>query len=92
MNLVKFSCLVVSSFFIFVTFPVSGAEEQQVVLDGLLSKKGGFDKKEDVECRKIRTTSSRIKRRICLSEIDWKRIEESSQALAREMYSSSSNN
>ena len=44
--------------------------------------------KDLVDCRKVRTTSSRIKRKICLKESEWKRIEESSQLLSREMYSS----
>ena len=44
--------------------------------------------KDLVDCRKVRTTSSRIKRKICLKESLWKRIEESSQLLSREMYSS----
>ena len=44
--------------------------------------------KDLVDCRKVRTTSSRIKRKICLKESQWKRIEESSQLLSREMYSS----
>ena len=44
--------------------------------------------KDEIDCRKVRTTSSRIKRKICLKESQWKRIEESSQLLSREMYSS----
>ena len=44
--------------------------------------------KDLVDCRRVRTTSSRIKRKICLKESQWKRIEESSQLLSREMYSS----
>ncbi len=44
--------------------------------------------KDLVDCRKIRTTSSRIKRKICLKESQWKKMEESSQLLSREMYSS----
>ena len=38
---------------------------------------------KEMDCRKIRVTSSRIKRRICLSKQDWKRLEETSQELAR---------
>ena len=38
---------------------------------------------KEMDCRKIRVTSSRIKRRVCLSKQDWKRLEETSQELAR---------
>ena len=38
---------------------------------------------QEMDCRKIRVTSSRIKRRVCLSKQDWKRLEETSQELAR---------
>ena len=44
--------------------------------------------KKQIDCRKIRTTRSRIKRTICLTELEWQRIEESSQLLSRELYSS----
>ena len=45
-------------------------------------------KKKQIDCRRIRTTRSRIKRTICLTELEWQRIEESSQLLSRELYSS----
>ena len=38
---------------------------------------------KEMDCRKIRVTSSRIKRTVCLSKQDWKRLEETSQELAR---------
>ena len=44
--------------------------------------------KKQIDCRRIRTTRSRIKRTICLTELEWQRIEESSQLLSRELYSS----
>ena len=40
-------------------------------------------KNKELDCRKIRVTSSRIKRNICLTKQDWKRLEETSQELAR---------
>ena len=52
-----------------------------------LENKAKKDKKQ-IDCRKIRTTRSRIKRTICLTELEWQRIEESSQLLSRELYSS----
>ena len=38
---------------------------------------------KEMDCRKIRVTSSRIKRTVCLTKQDWKRLEETSQELAR---------
>ena len=38
---------------------------------------------KEMDCRKIRVTSSRIKKRVCLTKQDWKRLEETSQELAR---------
>ena len=54
---------------------------------GSLENKAKKNKKQ-IDCRKIRTTRSRIKRTICLTELEWQRIEESSQLLSRELYSS----
>ena len=41
--------------------------------------------KDPVDCKKITTLNSRIKRKICLKKSEWKRLEESSQQLVREM-------
>ena len=41
--------------------------------------------KDPVDCKKIKTLNSRIKRKICLKKSEWKRLEESSQQLVREM-------
>ena len=54
---------------------------------GSLENKAKKNKKQ-IDCRRIRTTRSRIKRTICLTELEWQRIEESSQLLSRELYSS----
>ena len=54
---------------------------------GSLENKAKKNKKQ-IDCRRIRTTRSRIKRTICLTELEWLRIEESSQLLSRELYSS----
>ena len=54
---------------------------------GSLENKAKINKKQ-IDCRRIRTTRSRIKRTICLTELEWQRIEESSQLLSRELYSS----
>ena len=61
----------------------SSSKEDQ----GYLEKKAKKNKKQ-IECRKIRTTRRRIKRTICLTELEWQRIEENSQLLSRELYSS----
>ena len=61
----------------------SSSKEDQ----GSLENKAKKNKKQ-IDCRKIRTTRSRIKRTICLTELEWQRIEESSQLLSRELYSS----
>ena len=62
--------------------PISSKEDK-----GSLENKAKKNKKQ-IDCRKIRTTRSRIKRTICLTELEWQRIEESSQLLSRELYSS----
>ena len=59
----------------------------QNVEQGSLENKAKKNKKQ-IDCRRIRTTRSRIKRTICLTELEWQRIEESSQLLSRELYSS----
>ena len=59
----------------------------QKVEQGSLENKAKKNKKQ-IDCRRIRTTRSRIKRTICLTELEWQRIEESSQLLSRELYSS----
>ena len=59
----------------------------QNVEEGSLENKAKKNKKQ-MDCRRIRTTRSRIKRTICLTELEWQRIEESSQLLSRELYSS----
>ena len=59
----------------------------QNVEQGSLEDKAKKNKKQ-IDCRRIRTTRSRIKRTICLTELEWQRIEESSQLLSRELYSS----
>ena len=61
----------------------SSSKEDQ----GSLENKAKKNKKQ-IDCRRIRTTRSRIKRTICLTELEWQRIEESSQLLSRELYSS----
>ena len=61
----------------------SSSKEDQ----GSLENKAKKNKKQ-TDCRRIRTTRSRIKRTICLTELEWQRIEESSQLLSRELYSS----
>ena len=61
----------------------SNSKEDQ----GSLENKAKKNKKQ-IDCRRIRTTRSRIKRTICLTELEWQRIEESSQLLSRELYSS----
>ena len=61
----------------------SSSKEDQ----GSLENKAEKNKKQ-IDCRRIRTTRSRIKRTICLTELEWQRIEESSQLLSRELYSS----
>ena len=60
-----------------------GSREDQRSLENKAKKS-----KKQIDCRKIRTTRSRIKRTICLTELEWQRIEESSQLLSRELYSS----
>ena len=59
----------------------------QNVEQGSLENEAKKNKKQ-IDCRRIRTTRSRIKRTICLTELEWQRIEESSQLLSRELYSS----
>ena len=59
----------------------------QNVEQGSLENEAEKNKKQ-IDCRRIRTTRSRIKRTICLTELEWQRIEESSQLLSRELYSS----
>ena len=61
----------------------SSSREDQVSLENKAKKN-----KKQIDCRRIRTTRSRIKRTICLTELEWQRIEESSQLLSRELYSS----
>ena len=61
----------------------SSSKEDQGSLENKAKKS-----KKHIDCRRIRTTRSRIKRTICLTELEWQRIEESSQLLSRELYSS----
>ena len=85
-----FDVFLAISFFLLIGHSDLVFAQEEGDLDGpQKSVKSQSDKAKDlVDCRKVRTTSSRIKRKICLKESQWKRIEESSQLLSREMYSS----
>ena len=81
-------CSLVTVFLTVFSSVVIGQNGQsQNVEEGSLENKAKKNKKQ-IDCRRIRTTRSRIKRTICLTELEWQRIEESSQLLSRELYSS----
>ncbi len=80
--LIIFCFLIVATPFSLAQQEMSGKEAEKTI-----DSKSG-EVKDRVDCRKVRTTSSRIKRKICLKESQWKRIEDSSQLLSRELYSS----
>ena len=81
-------CFLVTVFLtVFSSVVVGQNGSSQNVEQGSLENKAKKNKKE-IDCRRIRTTRSRIKRTICLTELEWQRIEESSQLLSRELYSS----
>ena len=81
-------CSLVTVFLtVFSSVVVGQNGSSQNVEQGSLENKAKKNKKQ-IDCRRIRTTRSRIKRTICLTELEWQRIEESSQLLSRELYSS----
>ena len=85
-----FDVFLAISFFLLIGHPdLVFAQEEGELDDPQKSVNSQSEQAKDlVDFRKVRTTSSRIKRKICLKESQWKRIEESSQLLSREMYSS----
>ncbi len=81
-------CFLVTVFLtVFSSVVIGQNGSSQKVEQGSLENKAKKNKKQ-IDCRRIRTTRSRIKRTICLTELEWQRIEESSQLLSRELYSS----
>ena len=81
-------CFLVTVFLtVFSSVVIGQNGSSQNVEQGSLENKAKKNKKQ-IDCRRIRTTRSRIKRTICLTELEWQRIEESSQLLSRELYSS----
>ena len=69
--------------FLFLASSGSIANNASQVAEGKASEVKSKKNNKEMDCRKIRVTSSRIKRRVCLSKQDWKRLEETSQELAR---------
>ena len=74
---------VLVTFFLFLASSGSMANNAPQAAEGKASEVKSKKNNKEMDCRKIRVTSSRIKRRVCLSKQDWKRLEETSQELAR---------
>ena len=79
----RVACCLVSVFVFSISFNSVALDNSSQVAEQKSPKTKPETKKRALDCRKIRVTSSRIKKTICLSKQDWKRLEETSQELAR---------